>query len=73
MNRRVVGKRYGVEIGHIKLTPLELADIQSQARDILLNEQGFDVARAWVTATLNHLVKLKLLDSAQNLKSGETV
>jgi hypothetical protein len=73
MNRRAIGRRYGVEIGHIKLSASELADIQSQARQILIDEQGFDVARAWVTATLNYLVKLGALDSAQNLKSGESV
>jgi hypothetical protein len=73
MNRRATGKRYGVEIGHIKVTQYDLMVIQSNARDILLDEQGFDVARAWVTATLNYLVKLELLDSTRNLKSGETV
>lgn len=73
MDRRAVGRQYGVEIGQVKLSTYDLALIQSNARDILLDEQGFDVARAWVTATLGYLVKEGLIDSTKVLKSGETV
>ncbi|MEZ0208718.1 MAG: hypothetical protein ACAH17_00880 [Candidatus Paceibacterota bacterium] len=56
MNRSS-SRKYGVDMAGIQLTQYDLQLIQSHARDILLNEQGHDVARAWVKATIGYLVK----------------
>ncbi len=71
MDRRSSSRQYGVEIGNIKVSQLDLELIRSQAKDILLSEHGFDVARAWVTATLNYLVAHNGLDATQVLKTDE--
>ncbi len=50
-------RRYGIECGHINLTARELDVIRDRARDYLLDDSGFDTARAWVKATLGYLVQ----------------
>jgi hypothetical protein len=72
MKHRSTSRRYGVEIGGVQITPFDLNLIQSNARDILLDEQGFDVGRAWVTATLNYLVSIGVLQATENKTFGET-
>lgn len=72
MDRRSSSRRYGVEIGAVKLTTQELDLIRSNANTILIEEQGGDTARAWTTAVLNMLVKKGLLDPKQNLKADES-
>jgi hypothetical protein len=71
---RSSSRKYGVEIGDIKISASDLDDIRGRARQILLDEQGFDVARAWVNATIGHLIKTGVLTKPDSVKnSGETV
>lgn len=54
-------RRYGVEVGSVKLTTAELDLIRDNARTYLLDDHGFDTSAAWVKATLAHLVKTGVL------------
>lgn len=58
MDRRSSSRRYGVEIGPVALTTYDLDLIRSTANDILRTEHGFDVSRAWASATIRMLIKL---------------
>lgn len=72
MDRRSSSRRYGVEIGEVKLSTLDLENIRYAALQILNAEHGHDVPRAWVTATIAHLMQTGVIPIGDTvLKTGE--
>ena len=58
---RTTSRLYGAIHGSIEIDQYDLGLIKQDAQRRLLDEQGFDVSRAWTNAVLAYLSSKKLL------------